>query len=84
MFFYKEIDMTTKKCISCLKDFTDESPGMGGVFKYQRIGAGVCPECSKKLEVAQLQGKEMFEVSHGNPKVSTVRQGSNKTNGQVV
>ena len=74
---------TKKRCIACLQDFIDESPGMGGVFKYQSIGVGICSECSKKLEVAQLQGKEIFEVPHGNPKVSTVRQGKNKANGQV-
>ena len=39
---------TTKKCVSCLKDFTDESLGMGGVFKHQAIAAGVCPECERK------------------------------------
>lgn len=76
--------MTTKKCVACLQEFTDESPGMGGVFKHQSIGAGVCPECSKKLEVAQLQGIEIFEVSHGDSKVSALRKGKNKANGQVV
>ena len=76
--------MTTKKCVACLQEFTDKSPGMGGVFKHQSIGAGICSKCSKKLEVAQLQGIEIFEVSHGDSKVSALRKGKNKTNGQVV
>lgn len=38
---------TTKKCVACLESFTDDTPGMAGLFKNQAIAAGVCPNCQK-------------------------------------
>ena len=63
--------MTTKKCISCASSFTDESSSDNNL--------GVCPSCNKRLETAMKKNLEMFEVPHGNPKVSTVQQGTNQT-----
>ena len=45
---------TKKRCISCLQDFMSESPGDNGL--------GVCSECSRRLDEAQRQNKEMFEI----------------------
>lgn len=56
---------TEKKCVSCLKLFTDGSPGIGGVFKGQSFAAGVCPECSKKQEVRRRFEQVAEEVYDG-------------------
>ena len=40
--------LTEKVCVCCVKAFTDETPGMAGIFSRQAKAAGVCPQCRVK------------------------------------
>lgn len=54
---------TQKRCVCCTRLFTDESPGIGGVFRRQAKAAGVCSGCRSTYAIDPLHVTSRNQVT---------------------